>query len=284
MNTPEKIPQLQVKDLEVDYLTSDGSFKAVRGVSFDIAEGEVFGLAGESGCGKSTIAFAVTRLHKPPALITAGQILFNGQDVVRMNEAQLSKFRWTQIAMVFQSAMNSLNPVLRVEEQFCDVIMTHTDMTREQAIDRAMKLLDIVKIPRERLRDYPHQFSGGMRQRLVIAICLALNARLIIMDEPTTALDVVVQREILQQIYQLKEEFGFSILFITHDLSLMTQFCDRIGVMYQGELVEVNKSTEIRNNPQHPYTQKLWSAFPSIHEGRKEYQANTEFEPKVMNL
>ncbi|MCE2570166.1 ABC transporter ATP-binding protein [Motilimonas eburnea] len=279
-----KRPLLQVRNLEVDYLTQDGAFQAVKKVNFEIGEGEVFGLAGESGCGKSTIAFAVTRLHRPPALISGGEIIFNGVDVVKLTEKQLRDFRWTQIAMVFQSAMNSLNPVLRLEEQFCDVIMTHTQMTREEAIDRAEKLLDIVKIPRERLRDYPHQFSGGMRQRLVIAICLALNAKLIVMDEPTTALDVVVQREILQQIYHLKEEFGFSILFITHDLSLMTQFCDRIGVMYQGELVEVNESQQIRHHPQHPYTQKLWSAFPSIHEGRKHYQPTTDFTPEVIQL
>lgn len=282
--TTDPRPLLEVKNLEVDYLTNDGAFSAVKKVNFHINEGEVFGLAGESGCGKSTIAFAVTRLHKPPALISGGQIIFHGTDVVKLTETQLREFRWTQIAMVFQSAMNSLNPVLRLEEQFCDVIMTHTDMTKEQAIDRAMKLMDIVKIPRDRLRDYPHQFSGGMRQRLVIAICLALNAKLIVMDEPTTALDVVVQREILQQIYQLKEEFGFSILFITHDLSLMTQFCDRIGVMYQGELVEVNESQEIRHNPQHPYTQKLWSAFPSIHEGRKHYTKTEGFEEKLITL
>lgn len=281
---PSKRPLLEVKDLEVDYLTSDGAFQAVKKVSFEIAEGEVFGLAGESGCGKSTIAFAVTRLHKPPALISGGEIIFNGVDVVKLTEHQLRDFRWTQIAMVFQSAMNSLNPVLRLEEQFCDVIMTHTKMTRPEAIDRAEKLLDIVKIPRNRLRDYPHQFSGGMRQRLVIAICLALNAKLIVMDEPTTALDVVVQREILQQIYHLKEEFGFSILFITHDLSLMTQFCDRIGVMYQGELVEVNESQQIRHHPQHPYTQKLWSAFPSIHEGRKHYVQPADFTPELIEL
>ncbi|RJG40205.1 ABC transporter ATP-binding protein [Motilimonas pumila] len=282
--TTDPRPLLEVKNLEVDYLTNDGAFSAVKKVNFHINEGEVFGLAGESGCGKSTIAFAVTRLHKPPALISGGQIIFDGTDVVKLTETQLREFRWTQIAMVFQSAMNSLNPVLRLEEQFCDVIMTHTDMTKEQAIDRAMKLMDIVKIPRERIRDYPHQFSGGMRQRLVIAICLALNAKLIVMDEPTTALDVVVQREILQQIYQLKEEFGFSILFITHDLSLMTQFCDRIGVMYQGELVEVNASQEIRHNPQHPYTQKLWSAFPSIHEGRKHYTKTEGFEEQTITL
>ncbi|PKF61608.1 sugar ABC transporter ATP-binding protein [Psychromonas sp. psych-6C06] len=276
-------PLLQVKDLVVEYVTDDGAFRAVNEVSFDIAPGEVFGLAGESGCGKSTIAFAITRLQKPPAIIPSGEIFYKGTNLLNLSDSELQAYRWTQIAMVFQSAMNSLNPVISIEEQFCDVILAHTNMSRSDAIERAKKLMDVVKIPRERIRDYPHQFSGGMRQRLVIAICLVLNAKLIVMDEPTTALDVVVQREILQQIYQLKDEFGFSILFITHDLSLMAQFCDRIGIMYQGKLVEVNDAQEIRNYPRHPYTKKLWSAFPSIHEGRKNYQANSDFIPKIVN-
>ena len=166
--------------------------------------------------------------------------------------------------MVFQSAMNALNPVLPMEEQFCDVIMRHTNMTREQAKKRAEGLLEIVDIHPSRLSDYPHQFSGGMRQRLVIAIALALNPKMIIMDEPTTALDVVVQREILQKIYALKEEFGFSILFITHDLSLMVEFSDRIGIMYSGELIEVANSQDILENPYHPYTKGLGSSFPPL--------------------
>ena len=166
--------------------------------------------------------------------------------------------------MVFQSAMNALNPVLTLEEQFCDVIMRHTGFTRQQAISRAQGLLEIVDIHPSRLRDYPHQFSGGMRQRLVIAIALALNPKMIIMDEPTTALDVVVQREILQKIYALKQEFGFSILFITHDLSLMVEFSDRIGIMYSGELVEVAPSREILTHPYHPYTEGLGRSFPPL--------------------
>ncbi len=168
--------------------------------------------------------------------------------------------------MVFQSAMNSLNPVLTIEEQFADVLRHHSGFSDAQAKARAEKLLDLVNIPRHRLSKYPHQFSGGMRQRLVIAIALSLNPKLIIMDEPTTALDVVVQREILQQIYQLREEFGFSVLFITHDLALMSQLCDRIAIMRHGEIVEVDLSYQIRNHPQHPCTQKLWSSFPNIHD------------------
>ncbi len=259
-------PVIQIRELCVDYITDNGDFNAVKSVSFDIGKGEVFGLAGESGCGKSTIAFSINRLHKPPAFISGGQILFQGKDILRLSDKELGALRWSEIAMVFQSAMNSLNPVLTIQEQFADVLRHHQGLSNEQAKDRAEKLLDLVNIPRDRLGEYPHQFSGGMRQRLVIAIALSLNPKLIIMDEPTTALDVVVQREILQQIYQLREEFGFSVLFITHDLALMSQLCDRIAIMRHGEIVEVNHAYEIRNHPQHPYTQKLWASFPNIHD------------------
>ncbi|USH01402.1 ABC transporter ATP-binding protein [Grimontia kaedaensis] len=259
-------PLLRVRDLCVDYITDDGHFRAVKSVSFDIGRGEVFGLAGESGCGKSTIAFSVNNLHKPPAYISGGEIWLEERNLRTLSNKELAAVRWSEIAMVFQSAMNSLNPVLTLEEQFVDVICHHKGWTRAEAIDRAYKMLDLVNIPRDRLRDYPHQFSGGMRQRLVIAIALSLSPKLIIMDEPTTALDVVVQREILQQIFTLKEEFGFSVLFITHDLALMTQLSDRIAIMRHGEIVEVNTSKEIRQNPQHEYTQKLWASFPNIHD------------------
>ncbi|MEZ8026882.1 ABC transporter ATP-binding protein [Enterovibrio norvegicus] len=259
-------PLLRVRDLCVDYIMDDGHFRAVNTVSFDIGRGEIFGLAGESGCGKSTIAFSVNSLHKPPAFISGGEIWLEDRNLRELAEKDLNMVRWSEIAMVFQSAMNSLNPVLTVQEQFVDVIQWHKGWNKEDAIDRAMKMMDLVNIPRERILDYPHQFSGGMRQRLVIAIALSLSPKLIIMDEPTTALDVVVQREILQQIFSLKEEFGFSVLFITHDLALMTQLSDRIAIMRHGEIVEVNTSSRIRNQPEHPYTQQLWASFPNIHD------------------
>ncbi len=258
-------PQISIRNLCVDYITDAGDVRAVNNVSFDIGKGEIFGLAGESGCGKSTVAFSLMRLHKPPAFITGGEVIFEGHgDILKKTDMAMSAFRWSEMSMVFQSAMNALNPVLTMEEQFCDVIMRHTTMNRKQAIRRAEGLLEIVDIHPSRLRDYPHQFSGGMRQRLVIAIALALNPKMIIMDEPTTALDVVVQREILQKIYALKEEFGFSILFITHDLSLMVEFSDRIGIMYSGELIEVAPSKQILETPYHPYTEGLGSSFPPL--------------------
>ncbi|MCK6262384.1 ABC transporter ATP-binding protein [Vibrio sp. ZSDE26] len=257
-------PLISIRNLCVDYITDAGDVRACNNVSFDIAPGEVFGLAGESGCGKSTVAFSLMRLHKPPAFITGGEVIFNGEDILKYSDDRMQAFRWSEMSMVFQSAMNALNPVLTMEDQFCDVIMRHTNMTREQAVRRAEGLLEIVDIHPSRLHDYPHQFSGGMRQRLVIAIALALNPKMIIMDEPTTALDVVVQREILQKIYALKDEFGFSILFITHDISLMVEFSDRIGIMYSGELIEVAPSKQILESPYHPYTKGLSSSFPPL--------------------
>lgn len=266
MNT---VPTLSIQNLCIDYVGADGVFPAVRDVSFDVAPGEFFGLAGESGCGKSTIAFAISRLHRAPALIRTGsQILVDGKDVMALDEDGLAAFRWRDVAMVFQSAMNSLNPVLTIERQFYDVLKTHTGMSRAEARERAAELLKLVDISPDRLKSYPHQCSGGMRQRIVIAICLALNPKLLIMDEPTTALDVVVQREILQRIDHLRKELGFSVLFITHDLGLMVQVSDRIGIMLEGELVETGAAQDIYHTPKHAYTKRLWASMPRLHGDR----------------
>jgi peptide/nickel transport system ATP-binding protein len=257
-------PLLVVRDLEVEYRTQRGIVRAVDRVSFNIYQNEVLGLAGESGCGKSTIAHAVTRILKPPAYITGGQVMMGGHDILKMSEENLRGFRWEHLAIVFQSAMNALNPVLTVGTQIIDAIQAHIPMSRQEARARAIELLETVGIEARRVDSYPHQLSGGMRQRAVIAIALALNPELIIMDEPTTALDVVVQKAIIHEIRELKDKFGFSILFITHDLSLLVEFSDRIGIMYAGELVEIAPSREIFANPQHPYTYKLMNSFPTI--------------------
>lgn len=262
-------PLLEVKDLSVDYLAANGTVRAVNHVSLHIDKGETLGLAGESGCGKSTLAFAITRLHKPPALIAGGEILFQGEDILGFDEQRLRQFRWNEASVVFQSAMNCLNPVITIGDQISDVILAHRSLSPEEARERAAELLQIVGIHRSRLDDYAHQFSGGMRQRVVIAITLALNPQFIIMDEPTTALDVIVEREIMSELAELKQTFGFSILLISHDLSLMGEIADRIAVMYAGKLVEVSSAENILTRPQHPYSQGLINSFPLLLGDRK---------------
>ncbi|MGW9588565.1 ABC transporter ATP-binding protein [Microbacterium sp. NPDC055455] len=257
-------PLLEVDDLSVEYVTEARTVRAVDRVSFSIAEREVFGLAGESGCGKSTIANAILRLLRDPALISGGSIRFAGTDVLALTADELRDFRWRQVAMVFQSAMNSLNPVMTVGDQIADIFTTHEGISKKAALARAGELLDLVGIPRERLRAYPHQLSGGMRQRVVIAMATALRPPLLIMDEPTTALDVVVQQEIMAQIKELQRELGFAILFITHDMSLMVELSDRMAVMYAGRFVETARAGEIFAAPRHPYTRALMNAFPPM--------------------
>ena len=260
---------LEINNLCVDYVSPNGIARAVNDISLSIKPGETLGIAGESGCGKSTLAFAIARLHRAPGLIPEGEILYNGVDVLKMSDKELRKFRWNDVSVVFQSAMNSLNPVITIGEQLTDVIITHKVATKKEASSKAIELLNIVGLPSDRLKSFPHQLSGGMRQRVAIAIALALEPKLIIMDEPTTALDVVVEREILNELYDLKEKFGFSILFISHDLSLMGEIADRIGIMYGGNIVEIGDAKQVFSKPSHPYTKGLISSFPTIH-GPKE--------------
>jgi peptide/nickel transport system ATP-binding protein len=263
MNTTLTDCLLEVKNLRVAYLTSRGPVKAVDGVSFTVHPGEVLGLAGESGSGKSTIAHAILRILHPPAVIRGGQVLFEGRDILKMHDPELNQFRWKKIAIVFQSAMNALNPVMKIRDQLQDV-MLHHGLSKNEASERAQALFNLIGIEPQRLEAYPHQLSGGMRQRAVIAIALALNPPMLIMDEPTTALDVVVQKDILKQISALREKLGFSILFITHDLSLLVETSNHIAIMYAGEMVEKAPARELFDNPLHPYTLGLMNSFPSI--------------------
>ncbi len=255
---------LEVDGLSVEYATETRAIRAVDRVSFSIGEREVFGLAGESGCGKSTIANAILRLLRDPAVITSGSVRFAGTDVLALNAEELRTFRWRRVAMVFQSAMNSLNPVMTIGDQIADIFTTHEGASKRAAWARAGELLDLVGIPADRLRSYPHQLSGGMRQRVVIAMATALRPPLLIMDEPTTALDVVVQQEIMAQIKDLQRELGFAVLFITHDMSLMVELSDRMAVMYAGRFVETAQAGEIFATPRHPYTRALMDAFPPM--------------------
>jgi oligopeptide/dipeptide ABC transporter ATP-binding protein len=269
-------PVLSIRDLSIAYRTGGGDVRAVDRVSVDLHPGEVVGLVGESGSGKSTLAYGATRLLRAPAVITGGSVRYQGRrmetpvDILQLSADQLVGMRWREIAIVFQSAMNALNPVLSIHDQLTDVIRAHLPVNRSEATEKAAGLLDLVGISRTRLRSYPHELSGGMRQRVMIAMALATDPEVVIMDEPTTALDVVVQREILGQILDLKERLGFAILFITHDLSLLLELADRIAVMYAGQLMEVATAAEIHREAAHPYTKRLLHSFPSLRGPRKE--------------
>ncbi|WP_308467374.1 ABC transporter ATP-binding protein [Rathayibacter soli] len=260
---------LSIEDFSVDYLGKQTTH-AVKNVSLTLGRGEVLGLAGESGCGKSTLANGVTRLLKPPALITSGSTTFHSRegysvDMAALSGPDLRAFRWDKISMVFQGAMNSLNPVISIQAQLEDIFTTHRpELKKRERVRICGDLLERVGVDRERLKSYPHELSGGMRQRVMIAMAMALDPQVMIMDEPTTALDVVVQREILNEITRLRSELGFAVIFITHDLPLLLEISDRIAVMKDGEIVELGDAYELYTNPQHRYTKRLLASFPSL--------------------
>jgi len=256
-------PIISIHNLCVNYITSGKPIEAVNDVSFDIKRGEIFGLVGESGSGKSTVVQAILRILPPPAVIAGGKVLINNKNILSASNTEVLQYRWKQISIVMQSALNALNPVLTVREQIEDVLKEHNNLRGNAAADRTIELLSLIDIDASRLDSYPHQLSGGMRQRVVIAIALALMPPLIIMDEPTTALDVIVEREILAKIIELRKELGFTILFITHDLNLLLEFADRVAIMKTGKLLELDKAQKIRRGGKHEYTQKLIRSLPS---------------------
>ncbi|AYG03105.1 ABC transporter ATP-binding protein [Gryllotalpicola protaetiae] len=262
-------PVITIQDFSVDYLGAVTTH-AVKNVSLTLGRGEILGLAGESGCGKSTLAYGITRLLKPPALITSGNATFHSRegwsaDLSTLTGEELRQFRWDKISMVFQGAMNSLNPVISIQAQLEDVFTTHRpELSRAERVQKCGDLLERVGVDRSRLKSFPHELSGGMRQRVMIAMAMALDPQVMIMDEPTTALDVVVQREILDEITRLRAELGFAVIFITHDLPLLLEISDRIAVMKAGEIVELNDAYELYTNPQNDYTKRLLASFPSL--------------------
>lgn len=265
---------LRAEHLDVRYAGAPPT-RAVRDVSLELRRGEVLGIAGESGCGKSTLAYALTRMLRPPAELTSGAVTFHGRDgteidLLALEPARLREFRWNVISMVFQSAMSALNPVSTIGRQFGDIFAAHRPgMDRAARDRRARELLELVGIDPDRVGSFPHELSGGMRQRVVIAMALALDPEVVVMDEPTTALDVVVQREILDEIEELRERLGFSVIFITHDLGLLLEISDRLAVMYAGEIVEYAPAEAIRRAA-HPYTAGLLRSFPDLRGDRRE--------------
>ncbi len=264
---------LQVRDLRTHFFTDEGVVKAVDGVSYDLEEGETLGLVGESGCGKSVSALSLLRLiPSPPGKIVGGEVIFEGQDLLKLDEDEIRHIRGNRIAMVFQEPMTSLNPVLTIGRQLTEGLELHLKMDRAAARRRAIELLEMVGIPEAatRLNDYPHQFSGGMRQRVMIAMALSCNPKLLLADEPTTALDVTIQAQILEIMARLSREFGTAVIIITHNLGVVARYADRVNVMYAGKIVETATARKLYADPRHPYTVGLLRSVPRLDQVRKD--------------
>ncbi len=267
---------LDVRDLRVYYYTYAGVVKAVEGVSFQLRKGETLGLAGESGCGKSTLGFSLMNLVPPPGRIAGGSIFLDGMDIAKMSEEELRrKIRWKKISMVFQGAMNALTPVYKIGDQLAEPLMVHKGLEKNEAIEEAKKILPKVGLDPEIVNRYPHELSGGMKQRVMIAMALVLRPEVVIADEPTTALDVIVQAQILNLLKSLKKEFNISLILISHDLSIMAEVVERLAIMYAGKMVEIGSSDELFADPKHPYTQGLLKSIPKLTEKGLHYIPGT---------
>ncbi len=279
---------LDVKDLRTYFNTRDGVVKAVDGISYDIQEGETLGLVGESGCGKSVSALSILRLiANPPGRIMGGSVEFEGRDLMQLTDAEMRGVRGNDIAMVFQEPMTSLNPVLTIGRQLTEGLELHLKMSKGDARSRAAELLTVVGIPdaAQQLKNYPHQFSGGMRQRVMIAMALSCNPKLLIADEPTTALDVTIQAQILELLQKLSAEMGTSVLIITHNLGVIARYASRVNVMYAGKIVEGGTARELFTNPQHPYTKGLLKSVPRLDQDRTQKLSTIEGSPPdLINL
>ncbi|MFQ5381400.1 MAG: ABC transporter ATP-binding protein [Dehalococcoidia bacterium] len=267
------MPLLEVKDLRTYFYTQEGTVRAVDGTSYSVDEGQTLGLVGESGCGKSVSALSILRLiPQPPGKIVSGEVNFQGRDLLKLDEDALRSIRGNDIAMVFQEPMTSLNPVLTIGRQMTEALELHMDLHGKAARDRAAELLEMVGIPEagRRLDDYPHQFSGGMRQRVMIAMAMSCNPKLLLADEPTTALDVTIQAQILEVMSRLSQEFGTAVIIITHNLGVVARYADHVNVMYAGRIIESAAAGELYGNPKHPYTVGLLNSVPRLDETRKE--------------
>jgi peptide/nickel transport system ATP-binding protein len=258
-------PLLRVSHLTTEFVLADGQVaRALEDVSFDVREGQTVGLVGESGCGKTTTLLSVMRLLPSSGRITQGEIRWNGQDLLRLSEREMRTYRWREMAIVFQSAMNALNPVMKVGDQIREAMLLHRLMDRPHAEERVGELLELVGIPASRRNQYPHQYSGGMRQRAMIAMALACSPSLLFADEPTTALDVMIQAQVLELLREIQKTLGLAIVLVTHDLGVVAEVCDAVVVMYGGKVAEYGEADAIYNAPQHPYTQRLLASFPDV--------------------
>ena len=256
---------LEIRKLDVHYSTEDGFVKAVNKLNLDIAKGETLGLVGETGAGKTTTALAIMRLiSNPPGKIVGGEVIYEGENLLNKSEAEMRKIRGNKISMIFQDPMTSLNPVMTVGDQIAEVILLHQNVSKSESVVKAKEMLETVGIPGDRYKDYPHQFSGGMKQRVVIAIALACNPQLLIADEPTTALDVTIQAQVLNLMNKLKKDFDTSMIMITHDLGIVAEVCDKVAIMYAGSIVEYTNKENLYNSPKHPYTVGLFNSIPDI--------------------
>ena len=269
---------MEVQKLKTYYFTRQGVLKAVDGVGFNVHAGETLGIAGESGCGKTTLGRSIMRLVSPPGKIVGGEILLEGSPLLGKPESEIEKIRWSRISMVFQEAMNALNPILKISDQVTEPILYHSKTKKEDALKKAKEVLELVGIGASRIHDYPHEFSGGMRQRAMIAMALVCDPELVIMDEPVTALDNMVQAQILDLIKDLQKKLKISIIMITHDLSVIAEECDRVIIMYAGKIVESTDTVSLFEHPLHPYSKALINAFPSI-EGPKRNLASIPGNP-----